>query len=1267
MFWITVFILSAGLLAGGCGAVSEGSAAEPVKNQEKNTVAVNDPAKKWRKIDLAAYPNADTIILDEIEEVVYNPDGTYIRSDESWTLIKTDQGRREMRSLALHYNEFYNLPPEIELEVIRPDGRVIKPLLQKKISTESSDMQQNIYDPANKILSAGIPDLAIGDIVHCKWQRKTIRPRMQNVWCDMTILQSTAPVLRYKYVISAPEKSPLALAVVKDEVKNTLRKTQEKRGDRIFYTFEAKNVPQVLPEPDMPPWYLHSMRVLCSTAKDWQSISRWYYELCEPHLQAVSPELTAKAKSLADNKTPAAAVRALFDFVSKEIRYTGITNENTAPGYEPHDVKDTFAQRHGVCRDKAALLAAMLREAGFEAFTVLFMAGDPKDLEVPNNYFNHAVTGVKMPDGKLVLMDPTDENSTDLLPGYAMDKSFLCATKNGDTLRRTPVIPPEKNMLEIRSQAVIDQKYQLTFKSKLTFRGVNDNIYRGAFASWDVDYRRQFITATLKRSLPGAENVQIKILPEDIRDLARPLQIELECRVPEYVNINWAAGALQMPLLSDSFGAINFMLSDSLLDRRKYPLQLEFTAGADEQCLLELPDTLKIAALPEYKNVDTRFLYNQIRVSSKENTVRAEKLLKLRQVHIPAADYQLFRKNLQDVSVAERSKVIVRRSFEANSAVLAAAPAVLEDSKIEVVFGEKGELTVDCQQSCKIQTYSGIKDNSELKIPFVAGISEGRFISGSVTSPDGKVTAVDPSSGKLMDDGVSASAPRYPTGKVLVVPLPGVQVNSVIKTHWQIKTLPADNADFYYALWRDLPVRNSVVEFRYPARLQKKLQSVLPEAGFRIEKNISGKIHSVKVFSQDIPQMPQEPATPPVWTFAPYVGMSLFNPENYCKRVLDAIKKAASNAPESRELALKLTGNIADTAGKVRVIRDYVAKNIRAAGHELDVLGIKYITPADTVLRENYGNSVDRAVLLYAMLQSIGIKNTEVVLMSELYDLPEFSGQYKKLMRNIFSAVMLVVNDGERELFLNCSDEYSPLEYCSYSNMIGLNTLNGELVVYTSAPDCESMIRNDWHVRLLPGGKAEFSRNISYYGGAYAARNRFFANITPDAERQFWEQQFSGLLTGAENKECSRDFNLYPGLVKLKFTVPDFWKQSGSFCYFTLPDSGSAGLIRTAGIRTLPCLVSGGAVRQERFTVEYPENWQYCQLNGSSCNFNLSGRDKRVSQSVALANGVLELDFYFGLNGTLYVPVQGYSMLEAMQKFLSNPANRTFLFKTTGN
>ena len=46
----------------------------------------------------------------------------------------------------------------------------------------------------------------------------------------------------------------------------------------------------------------------------------------------------------------------LFQFVSQDIRYMGITTEEEAPGYEPHDVAITFENRYGVCRDKAALL-----------------------------------------------------------------------------------------------------------------------------------------------------------------------------------------------------------------------------------------------------------------------------------------------------------------------------------------------------------------------------------------------------------------------------------------------------------------------------------------------------------------------------------------------------------------------------------------------------------------------------------------------------------------------------------------------------------------------------------------------------------------------------------------------------------------------------------------------------------------------------------------------------------------------------------------------
>ena len=43
--------------------------------------------------------------------------------------------------------------------------------------------------------------------------------------------------------------------------------------------------------------------------------------------------------------------------------------ELNAPGYEPHDADYTFSNLGGVCRDKAALLVTMFREAGIDAFS----------------------------------------------------------------------------------------------------------------------------------------------------------------------------------------------------------------------------------------------------------------------------------------------------------------------------------------------------------------------------------------------------------------------------------------------------------------------------------------------------------------------------------------------------------------------------------------------------------------------------------------------------------------------------------------------------------------------------------------------------------------------------------------------------------------------------------------------------------------------------------------------------------------------------------
>ena len=97
----------------------------------------------------------------------------------------------------------------------------------------------------------------------------------------------------------------------------------------------------------------------------WSVVSRWYWDLSKPHLDAITPAMKKQVADLtAGASTDMDRIKAVFYYVSKKIRYMGITPEKDRPGFEPHDVAITYEKKYGVCRDKAALLVSLLRAAG---------------------------------------------------------------------------------------------------------------------------------------------------------------------------------------------------------------------------------------------------------------------------------------------------------------------------------------------------------------------------------------------------------------------------------------------------------------------------------------------------------------------------------------------------------------------------------------------------------------------------------------------------------------------------------------------------------------------------------------------------------------------------------------------------------------------------------------------------------------------------------------------------------------------------------------
>ena len=309
------------------------------------------------------FPDSDVVIVEDISTAQYNPDGTCVETSESYNKILTEKGRREESEFELGYSKRYGEAKVLYVGAIDENGveREIDVSATTSESTDNGSMSANIYDPLDRRIVCTIPGLKIGETLHIKTMRKVFKARCENKWSDLSVMEWTAPILKSTYTVIAPKELPLKKIAIRHPLGNITTNMTVLADGSTKYVFEGRNSARVFSEPDMPPLYTQVQNVRVSTAENWEEISKWYWELCAPHIAKTNAEMVTKAKELKD-------IRAIFKFVSQEIRYMGLTLEDTSPGYSPHDVDLTFNHRYGVCRDKAGLLVAMLRAAGYEAF-----------------------------------------------------------------------------------------------------------------------------------------------------------------------------------------------------------------------------------------------------------------------------------------------------------------------------------------------------------------------------------------------------------------------------------------------------------------------------------------------------------------------------------------------------------------------------------------------------------------------------------------------------------------------------------------------------------------------------------------------------------------------------------------------------------------------------------------------------------------------------------------------------------------------------------
>ena len=1029
-----------------------------------------------------AYPDADTVLLDSVTFDRYEPDGTSVTYDDTYVKVMTEKGRRDSRTDSLHFNVVYGTNEIVAAEIIKPDGTVLPVDLARNSSVmiDPSSMGSNIYDPNDKILRVSYPGLEIGDIVRLAFRRTEYKVRVPDMWSEYQVFENFAPILRYTYVVSSPDARPIRHFCLRAPVEGTVTNFSAKASEagRTLHTWEIRDVPQAFPEPDMPAFYTVAQRLLLSTAEDWPSLSRWYWNLCKPRLAATTPEMKALVASIREQASSAGegrassrpqwegpassgpqgegpassgpqdkTLRALFTWVSQNVRYMGVTTETEAPGYEPHDVSMTFDNRYGVCRDKAALLVAMLRLAEIDAYPVLIHVGEKRDPEVPMTFFNHAIVGVRNADGSYTLMDPTNESAHDLLPAYLDDKSYLVAHPDGEDLRVSPVTPASANMLRARTTGAIDRDGALTLEADISFEGLNDSVYRGHFARLPADKRRDFFDGLVKRRIAGATLEDFTLVPEDLQDTDTPLSVHLSVTARDFPAQGDNAVLVDLPWFSSSLGYANFLIGATGLERRQYPLVTETACGTEEEIEIAVADVGAPIALPEAISFATNGVtFLQEAAAEPEGDVRilrAKRRFELNLTEYPPEIYLGLKEALRDIEHAKDGRAV----FEPVDEAAANADTRLLSKAIRYDIASPSCWTTTVSTVREILTYAGKKRHSELTISYNPVWQDVELLHATVSNAAGVVRAVQPHEINVMDQGWVASAPRYPAAKTMVVSLPGVETGSVIRTSYRIVRRDAPFFSFSAVLQDVDPVIDYSVTVDAPTGLVMRAAAFgdileTPREGRASSRPqwegpaSSGPLaaRTVRTWSVTNPKtLPREEHLPPAFAYAASVYGSAGDWSAYAADVAAVLKKAVS--PEAgraaRAKARALCEGLATTPDKVRAIRDFVAREIRLAGPMFTELPLA-AAPADVTLSDGYGNALDRAALLVAMLDAIGL-DSDVVLADPLRTLIPADGAAEDPRHTIPSTgaftkpLVIVEPEPGHRVLLNDTDQYATL------------------------------------------------------------------------------------------------------------------------------------------------------------------------------------------------------------------------------------------------
>jgi len=213
-----------------------------------------------------------------------------------------------------------------------------------------------------------MPAVTKGAVIKYAFELETFKPYMENEFWTTNFFQDEYPVKEATFKAYIPKGRYYrfkAYNMTEEEAKPQI----SEEGDYTVLSWKLNDVPPIEKEPNAPPIGELAKKVVITSIKSWDRIAKWYSELAR---EALEPDETVRKtveEIVKDKETQEEKIRAIYNFVAKNIRYVGM--EFGINGYKPHKASEVLTNRYGDCKDHATLLIAMLKVIVVKGYPVL--------------------------------------------------------------------------------------------------------------------------------------------------------------------------------------------------------------------------------------------------------------------------------------------------------------------------------------------------------------------------------------------------------------------------------------------------------------------------------------------------------------------------------------------------------------------------------------------------------------------------------------------------------------------------------------------------------------------------------------------------------------------------------------------------------------------------------------------------------------------------------------------------------------------------------